>query len=63
MKNTNPKKIALNITLLITGVFILIYLALSIVFGVFKILPFIILPILLFTMILTPVSLSKARLQ
>jgi len=51
MKNTNPKKIALNITLLITGVFIIIYLALSIVFGVFKILPFIILPIVLFFII------------
>ncbi len=51
MKNSNPKKIALNITLLITGVFILIDLAISIVFGIFKIIPFLILPIVLFFVI------------
>ena len=51
MKNTNPKKIALNITFFIIGLFIVIYLTITIVFGIFKLIPSLALAILLFFVI------------
>ena len=51
MKNSNPKKIALNISLLITAIFVITYISLSVIFNVFKLIPFLILPIVLFIVI------------
>ncbi len=56
MTNSYPKKIAFNISLLITGIFVIIYLSLSLAFDIFRIIPFIVLPIVLFFAVFYVVS-------